>query len=297
MLANVFFLGALICLFTLVSNSHGRAIASRAVWLAALSPLAFYFSTAYTESLFLMLTLSALLLAQNQKWTAAAMTVVLVTLTRNSGILILLPLVLILIDQRGWNPKFWWTRGVQLFAAGLAPIVFAVHLHRVWGDPLLTVRVQERWGRTQSLPWETVTEAIHRMHRIYATGRHSCEVRLSEQSFHSCRAAFQLQGDSISNDLSFVVLFGALAALAFAMFRLRVWDSSYLLVGLLLPLFGPSSNDPLLSLARYALVLYPLYIVVAMVVARRSVFIAVIVCSTLAMIGFLAMFAQGYFVA
>ena len=70
--SNVFFLVALICLFRLVKLDYGREVAGRAVWLAALSPLAFFFSTVYTEALFLMLTVGALVLAQGGQWTLAA---------------------------------------------------------------------------------------------------------------------------------------------------------------------------------------------------------------------------------
>ena len=296
-LSNIFFLWALIVLFSLIGRTYGDWVARRAVWLAALSPLAFFFSAVYTESLFLLLTVGALSLADSSRWTGATLIAALATLTRNSGVLILLPLAMTLFQQRDWKSISFWTRGGQIAAAGLTPALFAAHLDRIWGDPLLSVRVQEQWGRTRDLPWNTVADAVHRMHRIYATGRHSCDVRPNGEAFHSCRAAFQLTEMSISDDLSFLFVMGSLLVLPYAFWSLMPRDSIYLAAGIILPLLGPTTYDPLASMARYVLVLFPLYIVVALLLRWRPLFVAVLGVSAASMAGLLAMFAQRYFVA
>src|SRR5262249_22503203 len=161
------FLAALVALFALVRADYGQAIATRTVWLAALWPLSFFFSAVYTESVFLLLTVGAILLARRGRWTWAALAAALAALTRSSGILVLLPLGTMLLQQRGLNPKGWWPQAVQLAAAAAAPLAFAAHLDRRWGDPLLMIHVEERWARFRSAPWDTLLTAYDRSTHTY----------------------------------------------------------------------------------------------------------------------------------
>ena len=55
-----------------------------------------------------------------------------------------------------------------------------------------------------ALPWQTLADSVHRMHRTYATGRHSCDVQISRDALTTCRAALDLKGGEIRDDLSFL---------------------------------------------------------------------------------------------
>lgn len=297
LLSNAAFLALLIVLFRLVRADYGQVIATRTVWLIALWPLAFFFSAVYTESLFLLLIVGAIALGRSQRWTAAALVVAMAALTRNSGVLLILPLAVMLVQQRGWHPRGWWVRGAQLGAAALAPLVFARHLDRLWDDPLLMIHVLPKWARFRSTPWETLRAAYDRTHYIYATGRHSCDLALDADAFGRCRAALEIGRNTFSDDLSFAFVFGCLILLPYALWRLLPRDSLYLVAGLALPLFNQATYDPLLSMARYVIVLYPLYIALAHLLRWRPLFIATIIGSAIALVGFLAFFAQRYFVA
>jgi Mannosyltransferase (PIG-V) len=296
-LSNAAFLAALVALFALVRADYGLAIATRTVWLVALWPLSFFFSAVYTESLFLLLTVGALVLARGGRWTWAALAAALASLTRNSGILVLLPLGIMLLQQRGADPRGWWPRVVQLAAAAAAPLAFAVHLDRLWGDPLLMIHVEERWGRVRGTPWDTLLTAYDRTKHTYLTGLPSCDLRLDAGALDTCRAGLQITIDAFSDDLSFACVVGCLVLLPYALWRLRPRDSLYFAAGFVLPLFGPATYDPLLSAARYLIVLFPLYVALAHLLRRRPLFVAVLLGSTVALCGLLALFAQGYFVA
>ena len=296
-LSNAAFLAVLIVLFRLVRADHGLVIAARTVWLIALWPLTFFFSAVYTESLFLLLIVGAIFLGRSERWTAATLVAAMAALTRNSGVLVILPLAIMLVQQQGWHPRTWWTRGIQLGAAVLAPLAFVRHLDRLWDDPLLTIHVLPKWGRFRSTPWETLHAAYDRTHHIYATGRHSCDLRLDADAFETCGAALEISRNTFSDDLSFAFVLGCLVLLPYAILRLLPRDSLYFVVGLALPLFNQATYDPLLSMARYVIVLYPLYIALAHLLRWRPLFIATIIGSTIALVGFLTMFAQRYFVA
>jgi Gpi18-like mannosyltransferase len=77
----------------------GADAARHTVWILAFSPMAYYLSAIYSESLFLMLSVGAVLAARTGRWTWAATAGVLAAATRNAGILLILPLMLL-----------WWQR-------------------------------------------------------------------------------------------------------------------------------------------------------------------------------------------
>lgn len=134
------------------------------------------------------------------------------------------------------------------------------------------------------------------MHRTYATGRHGCEVHPSLDAVDRCRLALGWNGEGIADDLSFLAMIGFVLVLPMAS-RLLPRDGLYLAAGLALPLFAPAEADPLHSVARYAIVLYPIYVVVALVFRPTWAFVGWLVMSALAGAGLLALFAQRYFVA
>jgi hypothetical protein len=123
LLSNLAFVAALIVLYRLVSQTYGSAIATRTVWLVALCPVAFFFSALYSESLFFLLSLSAIYLARNNRWTLAALALFLATLTRSTGALVIVPVLAALIGQFGWSLRRIWKPGLQLAAALAGPLV------------------------------------------------------------------------------------------------------------------------------------------------------------------------------
>ena len=88
-----------------------------------------FFSAVYTESLFLLLTLGALALGRSGHWGLAALAAGLASLTRNTGILIFIPLAVMVLQQSGWRSRVLWTRAVQLGAAALTPLTYSAHLN------------------------------------------------------------------------------------------------------------------------------------------------------------------------
>jgi hypothetical protein len=298
LVSNLALLAGLIAMFLLVRATYGRDVAVKAVWLCALSPLAFFFSAVYTEAVFLALTVGALALGQSGRWTGAAAVAGLAALTRSTGILIFLPIGMLLIQQHGWHPHRWWVRAIQLAAAAATPLVFALHLDRVRGDPFIMVRVQAEWGRGRTPPWDTLSRAYQRAGEIYADGRDTCNLlQFDTQFFNQCRAGLQLTVNAISDDLSIVAVTGFIALLPYALRVLLPRDSLYLVVGFLVPLTASATEDPLQSIARYLIVLFPLYVALASLLTWRPLFITIVIGSTMVMCGLTAVFAQGYFVA
>ncbi|MDQ3045109.1 MAG: hypothetical protein M3R06_08170, partial [Chloroflexota bacterium] len=106
-ISNLSFLGALMLLYRLVVEDFDRAVARRTLWALALFPTAFFFSAVYTESLFLLLAVGALLAARLGNWWVAGVAGLLAALTRSYGVLLLIPFAVLLVQQYGFVPRRW----------------------------------------------------------------------------------------------------------------------------------------------------------------------------------------------
>jgi hypothetical protein len=272
-------------------------IATRTVWLVALWPLAFFFSAVYTESLFLLLTVGAVALGRSGRWGWAALAAGLAALTRNTGVLIFIPLVVMVLQQVGWHPRALWARAVQLGAAAMMPLAYSAHLERIHDDPLLMIHAGEHWGRSIRWPWDTLAAAYDRAWDVYRSGGSSCSVNTAADAFDRCRAGLQITIEAFSDDISILTVTCLLILLPFAFRVLIPRDNLYLVAGVLFPLALPATGDPIQSIARYVIVLFPIYIAIARLVRPTPLFLALVLASTIMLGGLLSLFAQGYFVA
>ncbi len=297
LLSNLAFVVALIVLYRLVSQSYGIPIATRTVWLTALCPVAFFFSALYSESLFLILSISAIYLARNNRWTIAALAFFLATLTRSTGVLVIVPMLAALVGQRGWTCAEPGNRVFSSPPRWPAPLVFAAHLNRLWGDPLLMVHIQSQWQRTFSLPWTTLWTGFRRTELTYINGRHACVDGVRQQNWPSCRDSLGLNIDSLSDDLAVASVLAAIAMLLFAARKLIAGDWLYARAVVVVPLLSTTADSPLVSTPRYVLVAYPLFIALAMLLKRRWLYLVTLGTCAGGLCWLLSVFARAYFVA
>jgi hypothetical protein len=125
--------------------------ASRAVLYTLLFPFGFVLSSAYPESLFLLLSVGSLLAALDGRAGLAGGLGLLLALTRPGGVLVAVPLVYVAWDRGG-------RRLPALAAAALPGLGLALHAGLLWrltGDPLALFHAQGAWRRRLALPWET----------------------------------------------------------------------------------------------------------------------------------------------
>ncbi|MCX5732293.1 MAG: mannosyltransferase family protein, partial [Deltaproteobacteria bacterium] len=113
--------------------------ASRTVLYALLFPTGFILSAAYPESLFLLLSVGALLAAMRGRFLLAGGLGLLLALTRPGGVLVAVPLAWLAFTQGG--PR----RGTALVASALPGLGLALHAAQLWritGDPLALFHAQ-----------------------------------------------------------------------------------------------------------------------------------------------------------
>ena len=134
--------------------------AARARWLLCLFPYAFFFSAAYTESLYLALVVWSLIAARQSRWALACGLAALASATRSTGVQLTPLLVLENLRQQGWRPQrldrsAWW---LLLAPAGLC--AFSAFQWLRFGDPLAFVHVQAAWNRSFALPNVTLIARV-----------------------------------------------------------------------------------------------------------------------------------------
>jgi hypothetical protein len=175
LVSNLACVGAFVFAFLLVQKERGTRIARRAVCYFAIFPTAYFLHIAYTESLFLFLTIAAFYYARCGRWPLCAVFAMLATGTRVFGVAVLPALAFEYLQQRNfrWREIRW-----DLAWMFLAPVGLLFYLwinYRISGDPLHFLPIQrEHWFHYLRSPfpalkssWDGVTagQAVDRVCR------------------------------------------------------------------------------------------------------------------------------------
>lgn len=145
LLSHIFFFAALVMLHkTALLFQRQDGDADRTVFYLAAFPTSYFFSLPFTESLFLLLTVSSFFLALRERWWGAGIVGALASATRLAGIF-LLPALVVLYWQRhrgkGLRANLL---GLCVIPAGL--IAYMLYLRSITGNALAFLDIQSAWG-------------------------------------------------------------------------------------------------------------------------------------------------------
>jgi hypothetical protein len=278
--SGIAYVAAMVGLERLVTRDFDREIAVRTVVLISIFPTAFFFFAPFTESLFLALAVWCIVAARERSWWLAALMGLLASLTRVQGLFLVLP--------AAWEALSWWrsdgrwqARSGPAAAGPLgrlaAPAVaagaplggffgFVAYTSVVVGQS--TLDSQDAWGgRNLHPPWEVADAAWS-----WAVDHHDPLQALN---------------------LILLVLFVGLVIVG-----LRKLPPAYSLFAIpqLVLLTTRIQPTPLTSTARYLLVLFPSFVVLAQIADVR-IRAAWMLASTLFLALLLQAFLHGDFVA
>ena len=298
--SHLAFAAALVLLYRLVALDFDLVIARRTLWAIALFPTAFFFSAVYTESLFLALVVGALLAARLGRWWLAGAAGLLAALTRSYGILLLFPFAVLFLQQYRLEIRRWFPNILPAALPALGPAIFAYHLRAVVDDPLAFFTKQSGWDRYGAAPWETLRCGIVGCFNINnepdgATWGWLQTLRDNPSWDTLTSQPFRLDvANSDTLELVCTLLFIALALIGLR--ALPLYQSAYVIPGLVIPLYQPSQVHALMSLPRFGLTLFPLFVVLALVVRGRLT-VPLLALSTLLLVALTAQFAHWYWVS
>ncbi len=147
-ISNLCFILALFGIYELARNLFGDVSAKRTILLYFCLPAGFFFSTFYTESLFLFLVVFSVVYAEKKKWAAAGIFAMLAALTRPHGILILIPLGWLYLSKHEWKPAKIRPDCCWFLLAPLGIAAYFYGLYRLTGNYFAFFEAQGSWGRT-----------------------------------------------------------------------------------------------------------------------------------------------------
>lgn len=285
-------LGAFYLFYLLVEIDFGRDVARRSVFYLAIFPTSLFFQTVYSESLFLLLTIGCLYAARRNEFILAGIAGALATLTRSPGMLLLVPLVIMYGQSRGWGwqPGSWNLRKVRLDVVGLLLVplglgVWMLYLGVRFGDPLLFTASQDNWLRQFIWPWQG--GPLTGLWRGFKEAWNGMGDILSTEDL-----VFWPVTDrdprlwATYNIMNFIFTAGFIGLGIAAIKKLPSYYVAYIFAVLLLPLCTPSTYVPLFSMPRFLLTAFPAFILLALWGERNRWVDMLITVVSLALLGF-----------
>ncbi len=224
LISSLFLVLACGVLVRLVEKFHPEANPLLVGFLLLLFPTAFFLNAVYTESLFLLLSLLTFYLTLEKKYFFAGLIGFLAALTRVTGVLLFFPLLLQILHTEGYrisSLKKAWPLALIPFGTAL---FFAYHWV-AFGDPWLFFKIESAWGRSFTPNMEHFT-------------------------FFSRAAIINFSLDSLFLIFGIVMI---VVLMKRKWYPYAVYLASTLGVAV--------ASGTLMSIGRYSLVLFPVYIV------------------------------------
>jgi hypothetical protein len=222
----IFLLLSLIYFVKLIKEFHAEIKPQLPLMFLLIFPTAFFLNSIYTESLFLFLSIASFYYALKKNFVLAGIFGFFAAITRITGLLLFVPL----IWEYYKNYKFQHIFNKKLLSIFLIPFgtfIFFIYHYVRFGDFLLFLKVESWWGRSFNINGEHFLS--------------SANPAISNLIIDSCFVLF-----------AFITTY-------FVFKKLRTSYGLYMLVTLLVAL----SSGTFMSIGRYILVLFPIYILLA----------------------------------
>lgn len=229
---------SLLFLYKLIAREYTKSVAVKTLIFLLIFPFSFYLICVYSESLFLLTTVLSFYFFARNNLLLTLIASTLASLTRPVGFLIGTSLFYESIISK--KPH------ALIYLISIAGVIgYSVYLLNTFGDPLLFIQSEKLWGRQLSLPGFGIWDSLY---YLFKNG-------YDPQSFR------------ILIELLFTVFGLGLILREFR--RQRNQYVFYSLSCLIIPLI----TSTLLSLPRFLLVIFPIFVTIATIKSRIFLFI------------------------
>jgi len=160
LVSNVSSIIAMVYLFKLAKLDFGEDVAKRSVLYLSLYPTAYFLCAIYTEGLFLALVMSCFYYARRGRWMSAGFLGMLASLTRINGLILLPVLVAEYLSQKEWSFR---KLDFNLFCSWLPFAGFLIYLtinFTVTGDFFTFLEIQRTHWHQRLNPLSGLKEAL-----------------------------------------------------------------------------------------------------------------------------------------
>jgi Mannosyltransferase (PIG-V) len=258
-------IAATMVLRRIVELDFSSAVALRTVWFLLIFPTAYFLHIGYTESLFLALAFGSIFAARTERWWVAGLLGGLSWMTRANGVVVLPTLVVEIIHQ-WFATKRWQWRWLWI---GLVPAGFGVYLTLNWyvtGDPFAFLRMRKTVAAMSfAWPWVGIREAIGNFRRS------------------------PNQAEMVGAQELYFAILGFICMIA-SWFKLRPAYAAWITGSWLLF----NSATFIESAPRYALSMFPIFVLFALAGANRFWNAAITVWSLFSLALFASLFVRGW---
>jgi hypothetical protein len=271
LVSNLALLCSCIMLYRWTHRRFGQDVATRTITLLLCFPFSFFMSAMYTESVFLCAVVGAFYFSQGQRWLLASLCAAMAGATRLVGVLVLLPVALSYAEHYRWKLSAF-RRDVLWLPVGLAGTLgYMLFLHLRFGEGLAFLRTQWVPGWGGDATWSRLALALSKVtdwHHV-ATGNFESvaviNLAFGLVALSVCLVGFRRLGLAAGT-------WGVVTMLI----SLRIWASA----------------------GRYAAVVWPTYVGLALLTRGRPMLyqgIVTLLCLLEALLAF--WFAHGHWVA
>jgi hypothetical protein len=270
------FLLGLTAVLRLATQLAGADVAVRAVWLIAVFPFSFFFSTVYADALYFCLAAWSLTCAYESRWRTACLLATMASMTRIPGLALFPAIALEYLRRHDFDARSLRKEVPSLLILAAGPIVILSYNEWRYGDPLAFLYArQQGWNRASGLT------AFVRDYNYFFRG-----------SLFSCGTAGECLREFEPTRILLGYWYVALipASLALVIYAARVLGVG-LTVWVVLSV-GMALLNGLDGTGRFTAVLFPVFIALAMLLRSRIAFLGVCAAFVPFLILFFAQFAR-----
>lgn len=282
-ISNLACLGIFIVLYRLVSADFNAEQAERAVLYLALFPTAFYLASGYNEALFIFFAVLTFYQLRNGQWWWAGLFGFLASLTRSTGLLLVIPFCYEYLRQHQfqWKALNWNALAGALIPGGMA--LFAVWCYLQFHDPLAFLHAEATWNRHLAFPGYGIILSIQNIQKS-----------MGILSFQALRNVTDLLPDL------FILLFILLSFVGPWRLPRQLWV--YGIYALVLYAFlqlnpnGGTGLFPLESVGRFMLEVFPAFIMMAAAGKHKTFHMSYLMVSGAVLFFLLTQFLTGHWI-
>lgn len=270
-LVSIFFLLSLITIYKLIKLDYKNNVAMPAIVFMLLFPTSFFFATIYSESLFFLLLVLSFYFARKGNWFLSSISAMLLTATRFVGIAIIPALLFEFFVQ---NKTLFSKKIIPLVLMPVGILYYAWLNYVAWGNPLHFIEAQGKLFNNRSVDHIVLfPQTIFRYFKILT---------------------------SVSISFEWWIALLEISAFIFVSIMLYIaWKKkvriSYLIFSILAFLI-PTQTGTFSGLPRYSLVLFPIFIALALIKNKWIKIVYSVIAVVLLFILFM-FFSKGYYVA
>ena len=263
--SNVSSIIAFVYLFKLAKLDFDDSVALKAVLFLSIFPTAYFLSAPYTEGLFFALVIASVYYARMAKWPLAGFLGMFAALTRMAGLLLLPTLLVEYLHQKGWKPR---KIDANILWIGLALVGFLIYLNinnQVTGNPFTFIEIERTHWSNSINPLTGLAQAFGAVNKPFPE---NITIGVAPLAF---------------------AFLGLLAVAGGFVRRLRPSYTVYMLFTWMLAV----STAWWISVPRYVMAMFPMFILLGLLSRRKAVTIAVTVASVAALCFFTVLFTLG----